>query len=49
VIGTALSAYPGLCQIAIQIPPSTPDSDYAVAAAVNGAGSPAGVILEARR
>ena len=49
VVGAALSADSGLYQIAIQIPASTPDGDYALAAVVNGAGSPSGVIVSVRR
>jgi len=46
VYGAALaSGFAGLYQVAIQVPPSTPDGDIAVTASINGALSPAGVFI----
>jgi uncharacterized protein (TIGR03437 family) len=46
VYGTALApGYAGLYQIAIQIPPSLTNGDYPVVATINGAESPAGVLI----
>jgi len=40
VLGAALSGYPGVYQIAIQIPASTTDGDYPLVASVNNVSSP---------
>ena len=45
VIGAVLSGYPGLYQIAIQIPAATADGDYAVVASVKTVASPSNVLL----
>lgn len=46
VYGSALSpGFAGLYQVAIQVPPSAPDGDLPVAAAIDGASSPGNVFL----
>jgi len=50
VFGAALSpGYAGLYQVAIQVPASMADGDYALKAAVSGASSPDGVILTVKK
>jgi uncharacterized protein (TIGR03437 family) len=50
VFGAALSpGYAGLYQVAIQVPASMADGDYALKATVNGASSPDGVILSVKK
>jgi uncharacterized protein (TIGR03437 family) len=45
MISATLSGSPGLYQIAVQIPATMPDGDYAVTASVNGVVSPSNVFL----
>jgi uncharacterized protein (TIGR03437 family) len=50
VFGAALSpGFAGLYQVAIQVPASMADGDYALKATVNGATSPDGVILSVKK
>ena len=50
VFGAALSpGFAGLYQIAIQVPASLADGDYAIKATVSGASSPDGVILSVKK
>jgi uncharacterized protein (TIGR03437 family) len=50
VFGCALSAgFAGLYQVAIQVPGSMADGDYAIKATVNGTPSPDGVILSVKQ
>lgn len=49
VLGAVLSSYAAAYQIAIQIPPSTPDGDYPIVATINGAHSPSAIVLTVQR
>jgi uncharacterized protein (TIGR03437 family) len=50
VFGAALApTFAGLYQIAIQVPASLADGDYAITATVNGVSSPAGVVLSVKK
>jgi uncharacterized protein (TIGR03437 family) len=50
VYGAALApGFAGLCQVAIQVPPSLADGDWTVQASIGGVTSPAGIVLSVRR
>ena len=50
VFGAALSpGFAGLYQVAIQVPASMADGDYALKATVSGASSPDGVTLSVKK
>jgi uncharacterized protein (TIGR03437 family) len=49
VLGAVLSSYAATYQIAIQIPASMADGDYAIVASVGGAQSPGNLVLAVRR
>jgi uncharacterized protein (TIGR03437 family) len=49
VVGAALSSYPAIYQVAIQIPANQPDGDYPIVATENGSQSPVNVMLTIHR